>query len=212
MKYLLLIFLAVIVDPTRIGKINTAKNKAKEHFQRGEYQMATTEYRTLIDSMGVKEDELTINLAHSYFHLNDTVQAQNTYLSLVTSLDKQLKSVSFQQLGVMANRMGKAEQALDYFRNALKANTYNEDARYNYEMLKKKLEKQKQQQEQEKKNNQSMKPSEFAKKLKAQADEMVSRRLYKEAHDLMVDGLRKDKSVAYYNKFIERTKEVAGIK
>ena len=150
MKYLLLVFLFVVVDPVKIGKVNAAKTKAKEAFQRGEYKIAADQYRLLTDSLGVVEDEVSMNLAHSYFHLNDTLQAQNTYLALTNSANRQMKSLSYQQLGVMANRQGKFEEALNHFKNSLKAEPTNEESRYNYEMLKKKLEEKKKEEQKQK--------------------------------------------------------------
>lgn len=153
MKYILFILLAWVIDPAKIGKVNTAKSQAKEAYQRGEYKEAVTQYKILTDSLGVNEDEVSLNLAHSYFQLNDTTNAQNAYRSLTSSSDRNIKSVSQQQLGVMANRQGKFEEALDFFKNSLKTDPANEEARYNYEMVKKKLEEKKKQEEQQQKNN-----------------------------------------------------------
>ena len=152
MKFGLLILLLVLVDPAKIGKVNAEKSEAKNAFQRGEYKDAVTHYKTLTDSLGIKEDEVMMNLGHSYFQLNDTVNAQNTYLSLTNSASTQFISIANQQLGVLTNRLGKFEEALNYFKNALKADPSNEEARYNYEMVKKKLEEKKKQEEQKNKD------------------------------------------------------------
>ena len=155
MKYALLILLTLLIDPPKIGKVNSLKSQAKESYQRGEYKDAVKQYKTLTDSLGVREEEVSMNLAHSYFHLNDTAQAQNAYLAMTNSANNQFKSVSYQQLGVLAHRSGKLEEALNYFKSALKADPSNEEARYNYEMVKKKIEEQKKQQEQQKKDDQN---------------------------------------------------------
>ena len=76
MKFILLIILTLI-DPGKIGKINAAKSDAKEAYARGDFKNAVTHYKTLTDSLGVKEDEVNLNMAHAYFQLNDTVNAQN---------------------------------------------------------------------------------------------------------------------------------------
>ncbi len=149
-KYGLLLLLLLWIDPNKIGKVNKAKSEAKEAFQRGEFKNAVAQYKTLVDSLGVKEDEVTMNLAHSYFQLNDTVNAKNTYSPLTASSNAKIKSLANQQLGVLANREGKFEEALNYFRNALKADPTNEEARYNYEMVKKKLEEKKKEEEKKK--------------------------------------------------------------
>lgn len=149
---LLFILFALLIDPNKIGKVNDAKTEAKNAYERGEYDKAVVHYR-ILDSLGVKEDEVSMNLAHSYFHLNDSVNAQNAYLSLTSSRNPTLKSVANQQLGVMSNRQGKYEAALQYFKDALKADPTNDDARYNYEMVKKKLEEKKKQEEQQQQKN-----------------------------------------------------------
>ena len=44
--------------------------------------------------------------------------------------------------------------------------------------------------------------------MKAQADRLVAERKYKSAYDLMVEGLKKDKTVSTYQEFIDRIKVV----
>jgi len=157
MKYLVLSLLLLIDPPGKIGKVNSAKSEAKDHYERGEYKEAAAQYRTLVDSLGVNEDEVSMNLAHSYFQLNDTTNAQNNYLPLTNSTNPKFRSLANQQLGVMANRTGKIEEALSYFKNALKADPANDEARYNYEMVKKKLEEKKKQEEKQKQQNKDQK-------------------------------------------------------
>ncbi|MBL7850343.1 MAG: hypothetical protein JNN04_05540 [Cyclobacteriaceae bacterium] len=148
MNFLFLILLTLLIDPGKIGEVNKAKEKAKESYARGEYKEAAAQYR-ILDSLGVKEEEVTMNLAHSYYHLNDTVNARNAYLGLTNSANPDYRSVSYQQLGMLSHRENKLEEALTYFKSSLKANPANEEARYNYEMVKKKLEEQKKQQQQQ---------------------------------------------------------------
>ncbi len=150
MSYSLIIFLLAFIGPGDIGKVNMEKSAAKDAYQRGEFKAAVTHYKTLIDSLGVKEDEVAMNLAHAYFQLNDTLNAQNSYLPLTGSSTSRFRSLANQQLGVLANRQGKFEEALNYFKNSLKADPANEEARYNYEMVKKKLEEKKKQEQQDK--------------------------------------------------------------
>lgn len=210
MKWLPVILLALLgIDPKLINKINSAKSEAKKAFLANDYVTAINKYRYLTDSLGVKEDEILINMAHSYFNLNDTTNALTAYQKLLTSPNKRLKSNAYQQLGVISNRQGKLEEALTNFKESLKTDPTNEDARYNYEMVKKKLEEKRK--EEEKKNNKSKEPSEFAKQLKAKADLLVSQRRYADANALMEDGLKKDQSVSFYQDFINRTKIVSTI-
>lgn len=127
------------VDPGDISKINSAKSDAKKAYNAGDYETAIKRYTYLVDSLGVKEDEVMMNLANSYFLTNDTTNAVSSFQQLTMSGNPELKSVANQQLGVLSNRQGRFEDALNYFKQALKADPANEDARFNYEMVKKKL-------------------------------------------------------------------------
>jgi Ca-activated chloride channel family protein len=148
----LLLLAAMLTDPGEIGKVNSLKADAKKAFLAGDYKTAADKYRYLADSAGVQEDEVNMNMAHSYFQLNDTAQAIGSYQRVTQSPDTRLRSKAYQQLGVLNNREGKFEEALQFLKQALKADPTNQDARYNYEMIKKKLEEQKKKQEQQDQN------------------------------------------------------------
>jgi tetratricopeptide (TPR) repeat protein len=92
----------------------------------------------------------------------------------------------------------------------MKLNPQDADAKYNYEFVKKELEKLKQQQQQ---SNQSknIEPSEGAKRAKAEADAAVKRRDYSEALAIMEKQLAEDPTTSHYADFIERLKGVTGV-
>ena len=156
MKLIIGIFVAAILftDLDKIGKINSLKSEAKKAYLGGDYKMAVDKYKYLIDSLGVKEDEVLLNLANSYFQLQDTTNISIAYQPLTQSSNSKIKSVANQQLGIAANRQEKFEEALNYFKQALKADPTNEDARFNYEIVKKKIEEQRKQDQQQKKEDQ----------------------------------------------------------
>lgn len=180
---ILLMLVALFIDPTKIGKINTLKAEAKKAYQSGDYQTAIQKYRYLVDSLQVQEDEVLLNLANAYFQVNDTTQALSQYQSLTQSSKAQLRSKAEQQLGVMANRAGKFEEALQHFKQAIKSDLTNEDARYNYELLKKKLEekkKQDQQNQDQNKDQQQNKEEEKDKKDQQKQDQKKDQEQKKE--------------------------------
>ena len=155
MKVLLIFILGLIlsIDPKKVSKINSLKSEAKKAFLAGDFKTAIDKYKYLKDSFNVSEEEVGMNLANSYFRTNDTTNAFSNYQPLSVSNDAKIKSWANQQMGVMANRQGKFEEALNYFKQAMKAEPENEQARFNYEMVKKKLEEQKKQQQQNKDQN-----------------------------------------------------------
>jgi Ca-activated chloride channel homolog len=158
MRWGLLFLLAFIfTDLDKIGKINSVKAEAKKTFIAGDFETAAKKYRYLVDSLGVTEDEVQANLAASYFQLKDTTNAVNAYSQISQSTNKRISSVANQQLGVMADTKGNLEEALNYFKQAIKAAPENQEARYNYEVVKKKLEKQKKEQQQKQDQNQDKK-------------------------------------------------------
>jgi hypothetical protein len=144
----------MLTDPGKISQINSLKSQAKKAFQSGDYKTAIEKYRYLTDSLAVTEDEVRLNLANALFQQHDTTEALNLYQQLNSSADIKIRSRASQQMGVMNNRQGRFEEALSNFKQAIKSDPANQDARFNYEMLKKKLEEKKKQEEQQKQNQQ----------------------------------------------------------
>jgi len=141
--------LAAIIDPVTIGKINALKREAREAYTAGDYKTAIAKYRYLLDTLHATEDEVMLNLANAYFNSRDTTQAMASYQSVMGSTKADIRSKAQQQLGVMNHRAGRLEEALNNFKQAIKADPNNRDARFNYEMLKKKLEEEKKKQQQD---------------------------------------------------------------
>lgn len=149
MKYFLILFLALFsTDPRETAKINQLKLEAEEAFLQGEHQTALSKYLFLQDSLGVDEDEIKLNIAHAQYQLDDTASAKSNYSKLSASNDKKLKSIAYQQLGVINKKAGKLDVALQQLKSAIKADPTNQEARYNYEVVKKLLEEQKKQEQQ----------------------------------------------------------------
>src|SRR5688572_15710600 len=141
MKFTALIILLLFasVDPATVKKINSAKSAAEDAFKGGDYPTAIRHYRYLVDSLGVMEDEVILNLANAMYLAKDTANAFSNYQAVTDSNKPDIRSKAYQQLGIMANQQGRAEEALNLFKQAIKAEPANDAARYNYEMLKKKL-------------------------------------------------------------------------
>ncbi len=152
MKYTLSILLVIASfgDLDRIAKVNKLKKEAKQAYQAGDFSTAISKYHYLLDSMSVDDHRLRLNLANAYYQSNDTTNALNHYGAVTESSLKVIKSTAYQQTGIIQHQQEKHKEALDSFKLAIKANPANEDARYNYEMLKKFLREQEQKQDQQK--------------------------------------------------------------
>ena len=146
MKTVLFILLAVLLtDPKKISKINEIKKEAEIAFLSQNYEVALSKYTLLRDSLAIDDPAINLNIAHAHYYLGDSVGARNNYSNLSSSPHRKLKSIALQQLGVMNKDAGKLEEALQQLKSAIKTDPTNQEARYNYEVLKKQLEEQKQQ-------------------------------------------------------------------
>ncbi|XOV94563.1 MAG: hypothetical protein ACFHWX_07630 [Bacteroidota bacterium] len=153
MKVLILTFLIVLsTDPIEISRINKTKREAASAYSDGNYELAAAKYKILTDSMGVDEDEVYLNMGHSYYHLNDSANATNAYNQLIESPNKEIKSIAYQQLGVMAKNNHLLNVAENLLKSSLRTNPGNVDARYDYEIVKKLLQEENEQKQQNQDN------------------------------------------------------------
>ncbi len=150
-RHLLIIAILFSNNPKEIARVNNLKKEAEKAFASGEFQSAINNYRYLIDSMDIDEDEIYLNLAHAYYQADDTANARTYYSQASMSDNRELKSIAYQQLGVMSKGPQTLQQSLQYLKASLKTDPLNDDARYDYELVKK-LIKEQQQQNQDQQN------------------------------------------------------------
>ena len=122
---------------SRSGEIRRFKEQASEAFRKGKYDEALVFYRHLYDKLNTGEEEVMVNLAHCYFTQRNNKQATALYQIACRSPKPGVRSLAWQQLGVLAYRKRRYEWAGMCFKNALKSNPANDDARYNYELVRK---------------------------------------------------------------------------
>jgi len=147
MKILLaaILLIAPINDLNKIAKTNEHKKAGKEAYLSSDFETAAYHYQYLVDSLESKDKNVLLNLANSLYKLQDSTQAKSLYNELIDESGSEIKSRAYQQLGQMDFNSKEYKPALDHYKNALRADPSNEDARYNYEMLKKILQEQEQQ-------------------------------------------------------------------
>lgn len=154
----LILSLGLSDDITRIAKINNATREAEKAFKNKDYETAIEKYSYLLNTLGVDDDKALLNLGHAYFHSGKIEDAHATYTLVTSSEDPLLRSIAWQQLAVLDYQRKDIEKALYHCKQALKANPANEEARINYELLKKmerpKNDQQQQQKQQEEKKDQ----------------------------------------------------------
>ncbi|MEQ8687053.1 MAG: hypothetical protein RIE86_17250 [Imperialibacter sp.] len=136
---ILLVIAAIIPGVNDIATVNKLKKDAEKAYLAGDYAKATQAYTMLTDSLGVLEDKLFLNLGHSLFQQGDSAQAFSQYQRLINTKEKDLKSLAYNQMGIISNKPGDRNTALSFFKEALKADPTNEEARYNYQLVKRQI-------------------------------------------------------------------------
>ena len=94
-----------------ISKINEIKKEAKKNFSEKKYDQAIDKYKYLIDSMNLNDDNVMLNLSHSYLLNGDTLNAIDGYNSLTESKKGNIKSIAYQQLGVISDKYQKLKES-----------------------------------------------------------------------------------------------------
>ncbi|PSR52411.1 hypothetical protein AHMF7605_02155 [Adhaeribacter arboris] len=122
----------------KISRINAYVTEAQEAYSRQDFSTAIYFYKYLSDSLQVRDRAVRLNLAHAYYQQKKMGQAVKYYQPLLTKTPTRIASLVNLQLGVIIVSKDKTK-ALNYFKQALILNPLNEEARFNYEWLKKYL-------------------------------------------------------------------------
>lgn len=131
------IFLAIWSFLNKFSEINNYIDSAEQNFQKGEYELAIKDYTILINKYKIKDEDILLNLAHSYYNIKDTSNSKKIYHNLLNSEDSITRSIAHQQLGNVFWMTGKKNKAVHHYTESLKANTSNETARINFELIQK---------------------------------------------------------------------------
>lgn len=134
--YFVLMFLN-LRSLTNVSRRNTLKYEATTAYDQKKYDLALQKYQTLATISFNLEPEARLNLAHTYFFVNDTTNALIEYKKLIKISDINISSSALIQMGVIEAQLGDSLEALNLFKIALKNDNQNEIARYNYELIKK---------------------------------------------------------------------------
>lgn len=205
----LFILLLLPVSWKRIAEKNRAIEEAERAYAETQYEDAVRQHLALIDDYQMTDPKVNFNLALSYQHNGQEADAQKTYGTLLNSSERFIPSFAANQIGVLQGNEEEYQEALASFKLALIKNPENDYARYNYELLARWLENKKDDQEKEKSDeDDTMQPSNYAKRMKAQADELVDQFRFREALDVLTNALEIDETVSYYEGFMNNLGEI----
>ena len=193
-----------------ISKINEIKKEAKKNFSEKKYDQAIDKYKYLIDSMNLNDDNVMLNLSHSYLLNGDTLNAIDGYNSLTESKKGNIKSIAYQQLGVISDKYQKLKESSELFKNSIKSNPENVESKYNYELVMKKIKEQenkenKEQQNQENKEQQNQENKENKEQQNQTIEEKLKEiNISKEKAEMILEAL-KNNEIQYLQQLKRKT-------
>lgn len=121
----------------KISEINEHTRLAESSFRKGQFAEAVRHYELVVYARNQQKPELLLNLAHAYLKNNEPEKAQKIYTKCTKTRNQFIRSVAWENLGTIQTKLPDYQQALTFYKRALVANPENEQARYNYELLKK---------------------------------------------------------------------------
>ena len=154
MIFIINIILVFILND-RIDEINRLTDSAEKSFFSKNYDESIRNYKTLIDSLDYSNEKIYLNLAHSYLLSNDTLNAIENYNFASLTENNKIKSIALQQLGNINEKNKKLDEALSFYKESIIANNNNEDSKYNYELVKRRIEEEKKKNQQNNKKDQN---------------------------------------------------------
>lgn len=122
-------------DPLKTRHANQAKQRAENALVSNDYKAAIMAYNYLLDTLKIKDEKALLNLAHAYMKRADYSNATTKYTEASKSSDAKIKSIAYQQLGILQSEKGNREEAIAHFKNAIKFDPSNTQARFNYELM-----------------------------------------------------------------------------
>jgi len=156
MIFVLNLILTIIIND-KIDQINKLTSLAEKSFLNKNYSESIKNYKTLIDSLDYSNEKVFLNLAHAHLLSSDTLNAIENYNLASLTENNKIKSIAFQQLGNINEKNNKLNEALNFYKESIIADNENNDSKFNYELVKKKLEQEKNQQNKEKDNKENSK-------------------------------------------------------
>ena len=207
------LIVVLLFGVSQADSIRAKVKKGNEYFAQGKYEEALAAYQDALLDDPLNEIAL-FDQGDAYYKMKKYKEAIEAFQKVVGSKNLTLSSKAFYNIGNAYFQQNKLKEAIESYKKALELNPNDRDAKYNLELARAKLKEmaKKQKRQNKQQNNQKhIEPSEFAKRLKAQAEKLVDQRKYRQAYQLMVNGLKKDPTVAAFQGFIQRIKDVVDI-
>lgn len=208
----LILAFVVIVNPSPDDDLG---RKGNQLYSEGKYREAADAYLAGLEQL--REDApasvraaFLNNLGAALYRLDVFDGSQSNFIQSFSASDTDGdRTRAAYNAGNASYRQENLKAALAFYKQALLADPTNASARFNYEFIARRLDREQESPQQQSENR--IDPSEYAKALKEQAERLVADTKYREAYDLMIEGLKVDETVQAFQTFIGRTGKVADI-
>ncbi|KAA3617811.1 MAG: tetratricopeptide repeat protein [Calditrichaeota bacterium] len=206
--FTLLILVPII---TNAQSLREKVNKGNEHYSQSEYELAINKYKDALLDDPLNE-RILFNEADALYKMEKYDEALEGFQKILGSKDLNLASQAHFNIGNVHFKQEKLTESIYAYKKALELNSSDYDAKYNLELARAKLKEQSEKQEQKNDEKQeNIEPSDYAKKIKEQAEALASQGLFKQALSLMNRELKNDPTIAAFKKFSERLQNVVDI-
>lgn len=208
------IFIALFISSSLLfGQgIRSKVEEGNVLYKQEKYEQALARYQDALLDEPLNEAAL-FNRGNALYKLKKYDESIESYQKVVGSKDLLLSSKALYNIGNVYFQQNKLQESIQSYKKALELNPNDYDIKYNLELARAKLKELSEKKQMPNQNQQQkpVQPSEFAKQLKERAEKLVEQRKYAEAHQLMINGLKKDQTVAAFQDFIQRIKDVIDI-
>lgn len=214
MRRILTILIILLVCQTSLPALaGVDREKLKKGIQAYEQEQWDEALNRFQDALldDPENPQLHFNIGAAQYKKQKYEDALKSFEKAILTRDIKLQQHAYYNQGNVFYQMNQYPEAIQAYKKALDLNPGDQDAKFNLELVRAKLKEQAQKQQQQDQQQQRIEPSEYAKQLKAQAEILVAQRLYREAYDLMQQGLQSDPTVAAFQDFITRIKDVVDI-
>ncbi|MDZ7808728.1 MAG: tetratricopeptide repeat protein [Gracilimonas sp.] len=192
---------------------NDDARQANSAFEEGNYEKAEELFKTAIEA-SPDNYKLYFNLGNAQAKQGKVEEAIESYMEFRSLAENpQDKSMAEYNIGTLLAEDQKWKPAATHFKNALKLNPTDLDAKHNYERALAEIQNEEDEggDEQNQENQPPPEPSEYAIAMKNQAEKLVAEQRYQDAYNLMQRALEADDTVRAFNDFIERIRNVSEI-
>ncbi len=201
----MVLYFLLKANDTKAQSTNSLLRKGNKEYSKEKYNNATESYSKALQ-LAPKDVRANFNQGDALFKLNQLDKAKEHFTIVAnTSTNTDIKAKAHYNIGNILYKQEKWEESARAYKESLKLNPKDEQAKYNLMMALAKIKK-------GEKGKPSEQPSEYARKLKAKADELIKQNKFEEAYTLMENGSKVDKTVKKsYGDFIKNTKDIVDI-